>query len=338
MLKNRPTRLDLSGQRFGRLIAQKYLGMTNSKSRWECLCDCGTVISVATGNLTAKNRPTQSCGCLQREVSSNLCINRTLTPQENLSGQRFGRLRIEKYLGTTATGYRRSRRFWQAICDCGNTIEIDTTKLNRSTRPARSCGCLQKEAARANGLINAAQPRKNLIGNRYGQLTVVSFAGVCPNSIDSVNRRLNWRCKCDCGKFIDIRASSLTAKYPPKSCGCLDIKRGPAKRPPEIKVKQPKIPSPVREQPEKNQILAEQASTDLAWLEPQYLDIWRRCNDPEHKAYHSFGGVGVSIDWSNFDLFCAWISAKLPPPTQDSRLLRISRYGNFCPGNLRWAS
>lgn len=48
---------DLSGQLFGSLVVQRYLG----RSRWECLCACGRTTIVKTGSLP--NGHTRSCGC-----------------------------------------------------------------------------------------------------------------------------------------------------------------------------------------------------------------------------------------------------------------------------------
>lgn len=60
---------DLSGQRFGRLVAQKYL-YTEEKHRsavWLCKCDCGVEIQVRADCL--KNN-THSCGCLHKDIVS----------------------------------------------------------------------------------------------------------------------------------------------------------------------------------------------------------------------------------------------------------------------------
>lgn len=55
---------DVTNQRFGRLIAQKYV----SNGKWKCLCDCGkTTITTITHLLRGDTR---SCGCLAREQSS----------------------------------------------------------------------------------------------------------------------------------------------------------------------------------------------------------------------------------------------------------------------------
>ena len=68
-----PAFINLLGQRFGRLIAQKRLPSdSNKKVLWECLCDCGKM--TVTGAALLRNGKTQSCGCLQREMTSAASI------------------------------------------------------------------------------------------------------------------------------------------------------------------------------------------------------------------------------------------------------------------------
>jgi len=63
---------DMTGQRFGRLVAIKLFGIRalgGAKSAvWECQCDCGTVVNVVGHYL--RNGGTRSCGCLRRDLSS----------------------------------------------------------------------------------------------------------------------------------------------------------------------------------------------------------------------------------------------------------------------------
>lgn len=57
---------DITGQRFGRLVAIRSLGRKNrSDYLWECRCDCGGTSFSYIGTL--KNGGTKSCGCLQKE-------------------------------------------------------------------------------------------------------------------------------------------------------------------------------------------------------------------------------------------------------------------------------
>lgn len=57
--------LDLTGQRFGRLIAIKKVHSRKGKTYWLCQCDCGNQKEIQTTHL--RDGRTQSCGCLQKE-------------------------------------------------------------------------------------------------------------------------------------------------------------------------------------------------------------------------------------------------------------------------------
>ena len=64
--------LDLTGQRFGRLVAVKLTDLRSGKDPhriWECQCDCGNQTYVQTTSLTSGN--TKSCGCLHSEIVSH---------------------------------------------------------------------------------------------------------------------------------------------------------------------------------------------------------------------------------------------------------------------------
>jgi hypothetical protein len=57
-----PAFQDLTGQRFGRLVAISYAGT----SKWLCKCDCGR--EIATKAQSLKDGVTRSCGCLRIEM------------------------------------------------------------------------------------------------------------------------------------------------------------------------------------------------------------------------------------------------------------------------------
>lgn len=68
--------LDLTGQRFGRLVALQDTGKRMEPSHlhiWLCKCDCGNYTEVNVGDL--RNGTTKSCGCWRKERAGNL--NRT---------------------------------------------------------------------------------------------------------------------------------------------------------------------------------------------------------------------------------------------------------------------
>lgn len=60
--------LDLTGKRFGRLIALERMGANDlRKGVWKCQCDCGNLHETTTGAL--QSGQTKSCGCLHIETS-----------------------------------------------------------------------------------------------------------------------------------------------------------------------------------------------------------------------------------------------------------------------------
>lgn len=59
--------IDLTGQRFGRLVAVQTNGKnSNGQLKWLCHCDCGNVVTVERANLVRGH--TQSCGCYREEI------------------------------------------------------------------------------------------------------------------------------------------------------------------------------------------------------------------------------------------------------------------------------
>lgn len=66
--------IDISGQRFGRLIAISSVRKEgDTRAHWKCICDCGGE-AVASGKSLRKGG-VRSCGCLGREWSKHLGSN-----------------------------------------------------------------------------------------------------------------------------------------------------------------------------------------------------------------------------------------------------------------------
>lgn len=59
--------VDITGRRFGRLVALKAAGKNKwGNYLWECKCDCGNLHIVAQGKL--KQGKSKSCGCYRKEI------------------------------------------------------------------------------------------------------------------------------------------------------------------------------------------------------------------------------------------------------------------------------
>jgi hypothetical protein len=60
-------RIDLTGQKFGRLVVVEGAGVgANGDALWRCNCNCGNSTIARAGNLRSKT--TLSCGCLKKEI------------------------------------------------------------------------------------------------------------------------------------------------------------------------------------------------------------------------------------------------------------------------------
>jgi len=187
--RNEKRRINILGNRYGRLLVVKHLGIRGAAHLWECACDCGNVHKATTGSLLGAL--TLSCGCLKAEKHNE----RLATNFLNLEGKTFGRLRV---LGHQEK--RGGRNIWLCQCECGNLSLVSTGELRSGHRT--SCGCFS--------IIHT----RNLIGEKFGRLLVT---GKCEKR---KHRQVQWECTCDCGKGLIIVTAQLTTGKT-QSCGCL---------------------------------------------------------------------------------------------------------------------
>ncbi len=115
---------NLKGKTFGRLFVKSFAYSNKGKTYWNCLCVCGNNCIVSSSSLKKGN--TQSCGCLKRETTTRI----------DITGQKFGKLTVIKYLRTEG-----KEAFWLCKCDCGNEKEVKGTYLRN--KQTKSCGCVK---------------------------------------------------------------------------------------------------------------------------------------------------------------------------------------------------
>ena len=113
----------------------------------------------------------------------------------DMTGLRRGKLTVAGPTEERKNGYT----VWRCVCDCGGEVHAPLNQLTAGYR--KSCGCLGRPA------------RKDLIGRRFGRLTVTGYAG----KRDGMHR---WRCRCDCGNETVVGQTPLQSGKT-KSCGCL---------------------------------------------------------------------------------------------------------------------
>ncbi len=125
-----PALQDLTGRRFGRLVAQSML-RTPGGIYWSCICDCGKEQRVRSGNLTSG--ATNSCGCLRRESAAVI----------GMEGQKFGRFTV---LARAASSPNDRIAMWLCRCECGTEVTVRGVNLRNGN--SKSCGCLKIDRVR----------------------------------------------------------------------------------------------------------------------------------------------------------------------------------------------
>lgn len=70
-------KIDLTGQKFGRLTVLKQEETKHKHLRWLCLCDCGNIKAIQGGSL--RGGYAKSCGCLIKDASTSFGMRGTPT-------------------------------------------------------------------------------------------------------------------------------------------------------------------------------------------------------------------------------------------------------------------
>ena len=113
----------LIGKRFNKLVVIAFDHFDSSyKAYWKCKCDCGNETVVQGHNLEAGC--VKSCGC-----------NHKLVHFKDLSGQKFGLVTVERFVGISAHKHTQ----YLCRCECGNTFIADRSNLVAGHY--FSCGC-----------------------------------------------------------------------------------------------------------------------------------------------------------------------------------------------------
>ena len=148
---------------------------------------------------------------------------------------------------------------------------------------------------------------KDLTGQRFGKLVALEVVR---------HKNYNhWLYQCDCGNTCrkcpsDVMKSIKKGRTP--SCGCYT-----------------------------KELYAQHSGTHRMSRHPLYA-IWRsmkqRCTQPNHKAWHNYGGLGITVCQRWLDSFENFRDDMFPTYQRGLDLDRINNDGNYEPKNCRWVS
>lgn len=122
-----------------------------------------------------------------------------MTSVQNLENEKINRWSV---LGFDA----RRQSYLICECECDNVASVYISKLTSGY--SKSCGCMRKDRASS---INS-----NLVGERFGRLLIIEDSG------KRQNRKIVWKCLCDCGNIVYKPTTYLTTGDT-QSCGCFRI-------------------------------------------------------------------------------------------------------------------
>jgi hypothetical protein len=72
-------RLNLVGEKFGRLLVIEFAYIKNQRTCWLCKCNCGNEKIISAADL--KSGRTNSCGCLKKELTSKRMKNKIVSEE-----------------------------------------------------------------------------------------------------------------------------------------------------------------------------------------------------------------------------------------------------------------
>ncbi len=159
----------------------------------------------------------------------------------------------------------------------------------------------------------------DLIGERYGRLTVIAKSG----QEKEKHRRSLWLCECDCGKQKIVTTDHLKSGST-KSCGCLKREVATA----QILEYSAQNPGARRTHGA--------TGKKIYWA---YQHMMERCYSPQSERFISYGARGICVcdEWKNNPkAFVDWSLSN--GFEEDLTLDRINVNGDYCPENCRWVS
>lgn len=188
-----PAAIDITGERYGKLVAVERIGTSQSKKPvWLFLCDCGNTKSIAACH--ARSGLTQSCGCQKAEKNREKLKKINEPRKQDYVGRKSGKLIVLSEVEPLASGVR----MLACACACGGIKTVRAPAFVHGT--VTSCGC-ERHA-----------------GNRPGRSPLMPLD--VRNKCSTYNNQRRSKKNQAGGKFTAAEISSLYLKQLGKCAYC----------------------------------------------------------------------------------------------------------------------
>lgn len=192
----------LTGIKFGRLsvINQNQTNTLAGKARWNCICDCGSKVTVVGSSLVSGN--TSSCGCLHKET---LTENNTVHGMSNIPEYDIWKSIIQRCTNSNNSSYADYGGRGITVCDRWlNSFEAFYEDMGSRPSPEYSIdrrendGNYEKNNCHWTTRVEQANNRRNNVfyeyrGNKYTIPQLAKLPEAKENKIHkgTLNSRIN---------------------------------------------------------------------------------------------------------------------------------------------------
>lgn len=152
------------------------------------------------------------------------------------------------------------------------------------------------------------RPALNLVGRKFGRISVVSRAGSTARA-----KLATWNCLCECGNEAILVGPEL-ARGRVRSCGCISFESNAT-----------------------GCLTHGQSGRAMTKEYKCWVSMRYRCLNPRSVDWPNYGGRGITVceRWGKFENFLADMGLC---PTPELSIDRKNNDGGYDPGNCRWAT